>query len=50
MTTAVLTDRALARTLEWGPAMHDPENPFGHPATQAALGHRDVGDDRPDDN
>jgi hypothetical protein len=50
MSTALLPDRELARTLEWGPAIHDPENPFGHPATQAALGHRDAGADLPDDN
>jgi hypothetical protein len=40
----------LSRTLEWGPAMHDPENPFSHLATQEALDHRDAGDDQPDDN
>jgi hypothetical protein len=40
----------LARTLDWGPAIHDPENPFGHPATEAALDRRDVHAERPDDN
>ena len=40
----------LARTLEWGPAIHDPENPFGHPATQVALDHRDADADQLDDN
>jgi hypothetical protein len=43
-------DAALARTLEWGPANHDPENPFGHAATVAALDRRDAGGDRPEDN
>jgi hypothetical protein len=50
MPTAILPDTALARTLEWGPAIHDPENPFGHPATEAALDHRDADADLPDDN
>jgi hypothetical protein len=40
----------LSRTLEWGPANHDPENPFSQPATEAALDRRTSGDDRPDDN
>ena len=48
--TARIKDAALARTLEWGPASHDPENPFGQPATVAALDRRDAGDDLPDDN
>jgi hypothetical protein len=39
-----------ARTLDWGPASHDPENPFGHAATEAALDRRDAAADRPDDN
>ena len=50
MPTAQLTDTSLARTLDWGPASHDPDNPFGHPATEAALDRRDAGDDLPDDN
>ena len=40
----------LARTLDWGPAHHDPENPYGHAATQAALDRRTTADDLPDDN
>lgn len=40
----------LARTLDWGPAIHDPENPYGRPATQDALDGRDGLIDRPDDN
>lgn len=44
------TATALARTLDWGPASRDPENPFGHAATEAALDRRDAGADRPDDN
>ena len=39
---------------EWGPASHDPENPFSHEATtravQRALDLRDNGGPRPDDN
>ena len=45
-----MTTLNLSRTLDWGPAIHDPENPFGHPATEAALDRRDADDDRPDDN
>jgi hypothetical protein len=48
MTLATLD--AAARSLEWGPAMHDPENPFGHAATEAALDRRNTGLDLPDDN
>jgi hypothetical protein len=40
----------MARTLEWGPANHDPENPYSRPATEAALDRRDDGADQPDDN
>jgi hypothetical protein len=40
----------LARTLEWGPANHDPENPFSQAATAAALDGRTTADERPDDN
>jgi hypothetical protein len=46
----VMPTQQLARTLEWGPANHDPENPFGHPATQVALDHRDADADQLDDN
>lgn len=35
---------------EWGPAMHNPENPRSHEAVQAALDQRDDGGARPDDN
>jgi hypothetical protein len=41
---------ATARTLEWGPAIHDPENPFGHAATEAALDRRNAGIESPEDN
>jgi hypothetical protein len=45
-----MTTQPLARTLDWGPAIHDPENPFSHPATEAALDRRDTGADAADDN
>ncbi|MGN0064619.1 MAG: hypothetical protein ACI379_10290 [Nocardioides sp.] len=35
---------------EWGPARHDPENPYGRNAVQAALDLRDSRGPRPDDN
>jgi hypothetical protein len=35
---------------EWGPAAHDPSNPFSHEAIQAALDLRDNNGPRPDDN
>jgi hypothetical protein len=35
---------------EWGPAVHDPENPRGYAAVQQALDQRDAYGDRPDDN
>jgi hypothetical protein len=41
---------SLTRTLEWGPASHDPENPFSPAATEAALDRRTADADRPDDN
>ncbi|MET0523193.1 MAG: hypothetical protein ABWZ91_00200 [Nocardioides sp.] len=34
---------------EWGPAKHNPENPYNQ-ALQAALDLRDNGGERPDDN
>jgi hypothetical protein len=50
MTIAPASETSLARTLDWGPANHDPENPFGRQATEAALDRRDGGDALPDDN
>jgi hypothetical protein len=47
---SLMSSDATARTLEWGPAMHDPENPFGHAATEAALGRRNAATERPEDN
>jgi len=42
------------RTLEWGPASHDPENPRSHEnirsVVQEALDRRDGAGDGPDDN
>jgi len=35
---------------EWGPARHDPDNPLGYDAIQAAIDLRDSDDLRPDDN
>jgi hypothetical protein len=35
---------------EWGPAKHDPENPYGYNAVQTALDLRDSSGLRPDDN
>lgn len=35
---------------EWGPASHDPDNPFSHEAVEQALALRDAAGDRPDDN
>ena len=35
---------------EWGPARHDPENPYSAEAVQRALDLRDDGGQRPDDN
>jgi len=35
---------------EWGPAMHDPDNPYSLEAVQQALDLRDNGGQRPDDN
>ncbi|SFC40694.1 hypothetical protein SAMN04487968_106100 [Nocardioides terrae] len=40
----------LSRTLEWGPANHDPENPFSLDATEAALDRRTGDDPLPEDN
>jgi hypothetical protein len=34
----------------WGPANHQPENPYSHEALQASLDLRDNGGQRPDDN
>ncbi|GAB7004631.1 hypothetical protein JCM18899A_21040 [Nocardioides sp. AN3] len=42
--------QTLIRTLEWGPANRDPENPFGQRAIEDALDRRDTADERPDDN
>jgi hypothetical protein len=35
---------------DWGPASHDPANPFSHEAVQVSLDLRDNGGQRPDDN
>ncbi|MBO0847182.1 MAG: hypothetical protein J2P22_17410 [Nocardioides sp.] len=35
---------------DWGPAMHQPENPRSYEAIQASLDLRDHGGQRPDDN
>ena len=35
---------------DWGPAQHDPDNPQGKQAVQAAIDLRDNGGQRPDDN
>jgi hypothetical protein len=48
--TTAMPTQYLSRTLEWGPAIHDPENPFGQAATEAALDRRDAADDQRDDN
>jgi hypothetical protein len=34
----------------WGPANHQPENPYSQEALQASLYLRDNGGERPDDN
>lgn len=44
---------ALTRLMEWGPARHDPENPFSvENASDAALSRFETAADdvRPDDN
>ena len=35
---------------EWGPAIHNPEDPRNQEALQASLDLRDNGGQRPDDN
>jgi hypothetical protein len=35
---------------EWGPANHDPDNPFSFEATQQALDLRDASGQLPEDN
>ncbi|UDY22717.1 hypothetical protein [Nocardioides sp. Kera G14] len=45
--------QTAARLMEWGPASHDPSNPFSVENTaDAALSHafEAADDDRPDDN
>lgn len=45
--------KTLARILEWGPASHDPENPFSVENTaDAALSRFETAadDERPEDN
>ena len=38
------------KLIEWGPAMHDPDNPFSYEATEALLADRAADGERPDDN
>lgn len=41
---------APARPTDWGPANHDPENPFSFEATRQALDLRDAFGILPEDN
>jgi hypothetical protein len=36
MPTTLPTDPSRSRLLEWGPASHDPDNPFSVEASEAA--------------